>query len=94
MNLSFYPTLMKAFNLMLADNVASSNLIKKISMKMSTINIEPTAIFVRAEADLLNLTMDELEMLCCGAQDDPACPFVTDDVSFVLEALFEFISPE
>ena len=91
MILSHYPTLTKAFDLMVADNVASNLIVLAIHTKMANQSLEPVGIFDRAEAELSKLDEEALYELCCGAQDEPTCPKVSEDSEDVLNALFDMM---
>lgn len=92
MLLEHYPTLTKAFDLMLSDNVASHVISKKIRAKVHSMSLELVGVFDRAEADLSKLSEENLDWVCCGAQDDPDYPKISDDAEEILNALFDMIS--
>ena len=89
--LSDFPTLQQAFNLMLADNIASVNFINAIRIKVMDQELEPVAAFEKAEAFLATLSPDDLYEVCCGDQD--SCVEVSPDAGSVLAILFELIAP-
>jgi hypothetical protein len=89
MLLEFYPTLTKAFKLMVIDNVASPSIVKQIFEKASKESLEPVGVFDRAEEELSKLTVDQLYEVCCGDQDE--CVKLSQDSDDVLLALFEMI---
>jgi len=91
MKLAYYPTLSKAFDLMLADNVGSFMTATCISVKVYDQSLEPVGIFDRAEEELSKLSENELDMLCCGAPDEKGCPKVSAEAEEILNALFEMI---
>ena len=92
MLLTHYPTLTKAFDLMLVDNVGDYRIIKKIREKVHAESLEPVGVFDRAEADLSKLSEDDLDWVCCGEQDAPDFPKISADSEEILNALFEMIS--
>lgn len=89
MKLSYYPTLSKAFKFMLANNVASSTLLKKIFKRVNDYNLEPVGIFDRVELELSKLSELELEFLAAGDKD--FAPEVSKEAEELLTALFEMI---
>lgn len=91
MLITHYPTLHKAFDLMLLDNVASAQIIKSSRAYIVTVNLEPVGVFDRAEAELSKLAKDQLYELCCGAQDEPSYPKVSSETDEVLTVLFEMM---
>jgi len=88
MRLTHYPTLSRAFDLMLIDNVANPHVIKAIRNKVHQESLEPVGVFDRAEAELSKLSIIDLSDLCIGEEGDVV---VTEEAQDVLTALFEMI---
>lgn len=89
MKLSHYPTLTKAFDLMLLDVVSNPALTSTIRAKVHEMSLEPVGVFDRADAELAKLNVLTLDQVCGGYIEDDV--MISLDAQEVLVSLFEMI---
>lgn len=93
MKLSDYPTLKKAFEYMVADNVGDPRIYKVILNRMDNANLvelegaPDLGKLFNANDELSKLGEEDFFEVCCGDQD--SCVEVSPDTGEVLNFLFE-----
>jgi hypothetical protein len=85
--LTNFPTLYKAWDLMLLDNVASAKLIATAREDMKSRILELPHPPSPAEAELATLTAEQLDVLCTGDEDER--PSISKETEDILTYIFE-----